>query len=143
MTRQIGLGIRIDVDGKQIKGFVGATERDWKKVRHQLGLTEKQGQKTGRSFLDIHNRFVSYAASALSVSLAWREAIRTIDAGLDLDRTRLRFAAASDGALEAAREMHFFRAEAGRLKLDIQAYPPPMGGGLIEAHIPIFCLRLL
>ena len=69
MPRDIKLGLRIDVDGKQVKGFVSASERDWKKFRGQLGRVEKDAERVGGSILGIHRRVAAYAGGVLGVAV--------------------------------------------------------------------------
>ena len=74
MPGDVRLGIRIDVDGKQIKGFVSANERDWRRVRGQLGGVERDANRAGRSIVGAHRRVAAYAGGVLSLAAAWRTA---------------------------------------------------------------------
>ena len=146
MVRDVNLGVRMDVKGgkqardefQRLRKGVDATSRGFgagargadRYNRAQADM-ERQVRSTGRSFLAAHEHHLKYLGGLASTAALVQLARSSNRAGLALEETSQRFAAATDSGAAAAAEMAFMRAEADRLALDIESLQRPHSGFLV------------
>lgn len=118
-------------DLARLRGEFGRGERAGARYSRAQSQVEKQTRRTGQSFLQAHAHHVRYLTSLAGGAALIQFARASNRAGLALEQSEQRFAAAADSSAAAASEMAFFRAEAERLKLDIEALQRPYSGFLV------------
>lgn len=143
--RDLRLGIVLTADGKDFRGEIRASEKDLDRLRGQYDRGERASRRygraqkraaaetraAGRSFLEAHGHHVRYIASLAGGYQLLQFARSSNQAGIASEQAAQRFAAAADTSAAAAAEFAFFRAEAERLKLDIESLQGPYSGFLV------------